>query len=159
MTTLKIFASLLFITATLACSKSATDNSVTPVSAGVVTAQVDGQPFASEQATSTYNKVSKDLTLLGYNGIHMMGFTLEKFSGPAVFPLVDISKTGSTGSYVDVKTNANYTIRDGRSGTVTVTKFDGATIEGTFSMTTYNTQQKREVVVSNGTFKMQVESI
>jgi hypothetical protein len=80
--------------------------------------------------------------------IHMMGFTL-----------VDSSKTGSTGNYIDVKTNTSYANKEGRTGTVTVMKFDGSTLEGIFSMKTYNTQQKREVVVTNGTFKVNVETI
>lgn len=140
------------------CGKK--DNAdVTPVVQGVVTAQIDGQSFTSEQATSTYNKVTKELTLVSYNASHMMGFTLINLTSTGTINLVEISKTGSTGSYIDVKTNLNYTIKEGRSGTVNVTRFDGATIEGTFSMKTYNTQQKREVVLTNGTFKVPVENL
>lgn len=157
MKSLKISFILGLVVISLACSKK--EDAVTPASTGVMTAQVDGQAFTSEQATSTYNKTSKDLTLVGYNSVHMMGFTLEKFTGPATITLVDISKTGSTGSYVDVKTNTTYANKEGRTGTVTVTKFDGSTLEGTFSMKTYNLQQKREVVVTNGTFKVSVENI
>ena len=157
MKSLKISFILGLIAVTLSCSKK--EDSVTPASTGVMTAQVDGQAFTSDQATSTYNKTSKDLTLVGYNSIHMMGFTLEKLTGPGTITLVDISKTGSTGSYVDVKTNTTYANKEGRTGTVTVTKFDGSTIQGTFSMKTYNLQQKREVVLTNGTFSVKVENI
>lgn len=158
MKTLNIGFMLGLIALSISCSKKE-DTPVAPTSTGVMTAQIDGQSFTSDQAGATYNKVSKDLTLVGYNSIHMTGFTLEKFSGPGTMALVDISKTGSTGSYIDVKTNTNYTIREGRTGTVTVTKFDGSNLEGTFSMKTYNSQQKREVVVTNGTFKVPVETL
>ncbi|GAB3802011.1 hypothetical protein GCM10028819_30450 [Spirosoma humi] len=158
MKTLKIGFVLGLIALSIACSKK-DDTPVASVSTGVMTAQIDGQSFTSDQASATYNKVSKDLTLVGYNGIHMTGFTLEKFTGAGTMALVDISKTGSTGSYIDVKTNTNYTIREGRTGTVTVTKFDGSNLEGTFSMKTYNSQQKREVVVTNGMFKVPVETL
>lgn len=90
--TLSLVLSLIAVS--LSCSKK--EDAVAPVSTGVLTAQVDGQAFTSAQATSTLNKVSKDLTLVGYNSTHMMGFTLEKFSGPTTITLVDISKTGST---------------------------------------------------------------
>ncbi|WP_155297217.1 DUF6252 family protein [Spirosoma aerolatum] len=158
MKTHKLVWMLVLVASSLACSKKE-DSSVTPASKGVVTASVDGQSFTSEQATSTYNKTTKDLTLVGYNSVHMMGFTLEKLTGPGTITLVDISKTGSTGTYVDVKTNTTYTNKEGRTGTVTVTKFDGATVEGTFSMKVYNLQQKKEVVLTNGTFKVPVEAI
>ena len=158
MRAIKISLALSMVVIALSCGKK--EEAITPpVTTGVLTAQIDGQAFTAEQATSTYNKVSKDLTLVGYNSTHMTGFTLEKFAGAGTMPLVDISKTGSTGSYVDVKANVNYTIRDGRTGSVTVTKFNGNSIEGTFSMKTYNSQQKREVVVTNGTFKLPVENL
>jgi hypothetical protein len=158
MKTLNIGLMLSLIALSISCSKKE-DTPVAPASTGVMTAQIDGQPFTSDQTGATYNKVSKDLTLVGYNSLHMTGFTLEKFTGTGTMALVDISKPGSTGSYIDVKTNINYTIREGRTGTVTVTKFDGSTLEGTFSMKTYNSQQKREVVVTNGTFKVPVETL
>ncbi|GAB3940959.1 hypothetical protein GCM10028805_03580 [Spirosoma harenae] len=158
MKTLKLVWILTLVVSSFACSKKGED-SITPASKGVVTASLDGQSFTSEQATATYNKTTKDLTLVGYNSAHMMGFTLEKLTGPGTITLVDISKTGSTGSYVDVKTNTTYSNKEGRTGTVTVTKFDGATIEGTFSMKTYNLQQKREIVLTNGSFKVSVETI
>lgn len=157
MKSLKISFILGLVVVALSCQKK--EDSVTPASKGVITAQVDGQAFTAEQASSTYNKVTKDLTLVGYNSIHMMGFTLAKFMGTGTITLVDISNTGSTGSYVDVKTNMTYTNKEGRTGTVTVTKFDGKMIEGTFSMKTYNLQQKREVVVTNGAFKVAVDNI
>ena len=157
MKSLKISFLLSLVVITLSCQKK--EDTVTPASKGVMTAQVDGQAFTAEQASSTYTKTSKDLTLVGYNSTHMMGFTLTKFTGTGTITLVDISNTGSTGSYVDVKTNTTYTNKEGRTGTVTVTKFDGKTMEGTFSMKTYNLQQKREVVVTNGTFKVAVENI
>ncbi|GAB3966076.1 hypothetical protein GCM10028806_06020 [Spirosoma terrae] len=47
----------------------------------------------------------------------------------------------------------------GKKDKADVTKFDGSTIEGTFSMKTYTTQQKREVVITNGTFKVPVENL
>lgn len=158
MKTLKTSFIISLITLSISCSKKE-DTPVAPVSTGVMTARIDGQSFTSDQAGATYDKTSKDLTLVGYNSTHMTGFTLEKFTGTGTMALVDISKTGSTGSYIDVKTNTNYTIREGRTGTVTVTKFDGSNLEGTFSMKTYNSQQKREVIVTNGTFKVPVETL
>lgn len=159
MKTLKSILIFSLIVSLVACSKKEND-AVTPAAGkGMVTAMVDGQSFTSEQATSTYNKSTKALTLVGYNSIHMMGFTLENLTGPGTITLVDISKTGSTGSYIEVKTNTTYTNKEGRTGTVTVTKFDGSTLVGTFSMKTYNLQQKREVVITSGTFNVPVETI
>ena len=65
----------------------------------------------------------------------------------------------SSGSYSDVKANLTYAIKEGRTGTITVTKFDGSTITGTFSMKTYNVQLKREVVITNGVFSLPVTTI
>ncbi|QHV94161.1 DUF6252 family protein [Spirosoma endbachense] len=157
MKSLKFTFILCLAVVSLSCSKK--DDTIAPASTSVMTAQVDGQAFTSEQATATYNKATKDLTLVGYNSVHMMGFTLVNFTGTSTITLVDISKTGSTGNYIDVKTNTTYANKEGRTGTVTVTKFDGSILEGNFSMKTYNSQQKREVVVTNGTFNVKVETI
>lgn len=158
MKTLKISVAIGLLAVLLSCGKKEEDK-VAPVSKGVVTAQVDGQAFTSDQASAAYDKQSQDLNVVGFNSIHSMGFTLKKFTGPATFTLVDATKTGSVGSYTDMKTNTTYSNKEGRTGTVTVTKFDGGTIEGTFSLKSYNVQQKREVVITNGTFKTPVGNI
>lgn len=158
MKTLNIGFMLGLVALSLACTRQ-DDTQATAVGTGVVTAQINGQSFTSEQAGATYDRVNKSLTLVGYNDNHLTGFTLQKFSGTGSVPLVDISGVGSTGSYIDTKTNINYSIRDGRTGAVTVRKFDGSNLEGTFSMKTYNSQQKREVIVTNGTFNVPVETL
>ena len=156
MNALKIALSALLLMGSVACSKSDMDNSVAPATTGVMSAQVDGQSFQATQPVSTYDKKSKDLTVTGGNTVHLVGFTLFNFSTTGTMPLVDIGTTGSTGSYTEVKTNQTYTLKEGRTGSVTVTNFDGNTISGTFAMKTYNTQLKREVVVTNGSFTLPV---
>ncbi len=156
MNSMKMLVSVLLFTLSVACSKSGDGDTVTPAAKGTLTAQVDGQAFTATDAVSTYDKNSKDLTVTGGDNTHLTGFTLEGFSGPGTVALVDISQTGSTGSYTDMKSNTTYTLKEGRTGTVTVTSFTGSTIEGTFSMKTYNSQSKREVVVSGGSFKLPV---
>lgn len=156
MNLMKVLASVLLLSLSVACSKSEDGDAVTPATKGTLTAQVDGQAFTATDAVSTYDKNSKDLTVTGGDNTHLTGFTLENFSGPGTVALVDISKTGSTGSYIDMKSNTTYSLSEGRTGTVTVTSFTGSTIEGTFSMKTYNRQLKREVVVSGGSFKLPV---
>lgn len=155
---IKISVVLGLLAVVLSCGKKE-DDTVLPANQGVVTAQVDGQAFTSDQAASTYDKASKDLTLVGYNGVHRVGFTLKKFTGPATFTLENALNNSSSGSYTNVKTNTTYSFEEGRTGTVTVTKFDGKTLEGTFAMKTYNMPIKKEVAVTNGTFKVPVGNI
>lgn len=156
MNALKTFISVLVIAASIACNSSGTDDSVTPATTGALSAQVDGQSFTAVQPASTYDKKSKDLTVAAGNTAHLVGFTLVNFSSTGTFTLDNVLKSGSSGSYTDMKTNTTYALKEGRTGTVTVTRFDGSTIEGSFSMKTYNTQLKREVVVTNGSFKLPV---
>lgn len=159
MNTLKGFVSVLLITVSAACGNSGADDStVSPATTGTLTAQVDGQSFTATQPVSTYEKATKRLTVTAGNTVHQLGFTLVNFSSAATVPLAD-AIAGSSGSYIDVKTNTTYALKEGRTGTVTVTKFDGKTLEGTFSMKTYNTQLKREIVVSNGAFKVPVVTL
>lgn len=147
---------LCLIAMSLSCGKK--EDTIAPAGAGVLTAQVDGQSFTAEKTGSTYDKASKDLTLTGFNSTHQVGFTLKNVSGPATISLTETIKN-SSGSYTDVKANLTYAIKEGRTGTITVTKFDGSTIAGTFSMKTYNVQLKREVVVTNGVFNLPVTTI
>lgn len=156
MNPMKILASVLLFALCTACGQSDKEDAIAPVAKGTLTAQVDGQAFTAADPVSTYNKSTKDLTVTGGNNAHLTGFTLVNFSSAGTMPLVDISKTGSTGSYTDLKSNTTYTLKEGRTGTVTVTSFTGNTVEGTFSMKTYNSQLKREVVVSGGSFRLPV---
>lgn len=156
MNPLKTFFSALIITISVACSPSDSDTSVNPTTTGTLSAQVDGQVFTAAQPASTYDKKTRNLTMTGGNTVHLVGFTLVNFSSAGTFKLDNVLTSGSSGSYTDLKTNTTYALKEGRTGTVTITSFDGKTIQGTFSMKTYNTQLKREIVVTNGSFSVPV---
>lgn len=153
----KLFWTALLIMLNVACSQS--DDAVAPATEATLSADINGQSFTTGSAVSTYEKATKRLTVTGSTDAHQVGFTLVDFSGASAITLEDRLSNKSTGSYVDVKKNTMYTIQGGRTGTVTVTRFSGNVIEGTFSLKTYNSGDKTEVVVSNGQFKMPVENL
>ncbi|MFD2574374.1 DUF6252 family protein [Spirosoma soli] len=155
----KLITSVLLIASSMACSKSDNNDTVTPSVNATMSAQINGQAFNTTSALSTFTKATKDLTVTGSDANHQVGFTLVNFSGPATVALEDRLSGKSTGSYLDVKTTTMYTIQGGRTGTVTVTRFANDVIEGTFSLKTYNSGDKKEFTVTNGQFKLPVANL
>jgi hypothetical protein len=157
--------SLLFLTLFLglmACSKK-NEDTATPASDTYMKATVDGKslnvtgtgtPTDTRGTTSIFQQSNSTFYLTGNNGTIILSMAVDKFpKTTGSFTIGDIN-SGRIGNYVDNTDAANPINYYSKSGTLNITKFDGKTVEGSFTFTATNTTLKKDVVVSNGTFKV-----
>ena len=156
-----LFLPLLLATA---CKKDSDEGSAQPDV--YVRAVIDGQKFSvgpvpgPNSTTGSYALFSQDenkLFIYGTGPTIYLALTVTNFPKQAgTYPLGDANQN-NVGAYTDA-TNPNnsiiYLTQNGRTGSLTVTSFDGKTMIGTFSYTAYNSQQNKEVQVLNGEFKV-----
>jgi hypothetical protein len=160
------FALCLLLSLAFACKKKSGDD-VSPASDVYVRANIDGKPFSigavpgPGSTTGSYANFSISENRLFINGTGTTVYlimTVQDFpKKTGTFPLNDASSTKSGGTYVDAtdpKNGVFYLTQNGRTGTVTISSFDGKTMSGTFSYTTYSKQTNKEVKITNGEFKV-----
>ena len=158
--------SLLFLTLLLglmACGKKDDDNTATPASDVFMKATVDGKslnvsgtgtPTNTKGTTSLFQKSNTTLYLTGNNGTIILSMVIDKFpKTTGSFNFGDVN-SGRAGNYVDNTDAANPINYYSKSGTLVITKFDGKTMEGTFNFIATNNTLKKDVVVSNGEFRV-----
>ena len=157
--------SLLFLTLCLglmACSKK-NDDTVTPANDTYMKATVDGKslnvtgsgtPTNTKGTASYFQQSNSTFYLTGNNGTIILSMAVDKFPRTTgSFTFGDVN-SGRIGNYVDNTDAANPINYYSKSGTLVITKFDGKTVEGTFTFTATNTTLKKDVTVSNGEFKV-----
>jgi hypothetical protein len=125
-------------------------------------AKVDGQvldvtgsgtPTDTRGTTSIFQESNSTFYLYGNNGDILLAIAVDEFpKATGTFTLGDI-KTGRLGNYTDNSDPENPVEYYSTAGTLTITKFDGKTVEGTFSYKAYNTSLKKEVSVTDGQFR------
>ncbi|MDJ1506335.1 DUF6252 family protein [Xanthocytophaga agilis] len=152
--------SLVLLVLISACKKES--NNPAPNQNVYVKASVDGKSFLTEGTPSPnqmtggsaiFSQTDNKLYIYGTGTTTLLAITVYGFpKKTGTYALGDADGKNS-GTYVD-NTNSQdpifYTTNSGRTGQLVITFFDGKTIKGTFSYTTYNTQKKKEVSVTNG---------
>jgi hypothetical protein len=118
-----------------------------------------GSPTDTRGAGGIFDKDNTTLYINGNNGAILISLTIEDFNKTTgSFTLGDVN-SGKIGAYTDNSNTSSPVYYYSTSGTLTITKFDGKTMEGTFSFKSYNTNLKKEVIVSGGQFKVPFEEI
>jgi hypothetical protein len=163
-----IFFFLIFALLMTACGGKDDADTATPGSDTFMKATVAGKPFSTtgtgspsdtRGASAVFQQSNSTLYLNGNNGTTFLAVVVDKFPrATGTFLLGDII-AGRGGNFTDNTDSSNPIVYFGKSGTLTVTKFDGKTMEGTFSYTTYNKTLNKEVQVTNGEFKVIYEEI
>ena len=149
-----------------ACKKSSDDPQASGSSDVYVKANIEGQAFAvgavqgAGSKTGSYASFSKSenkLYVYGTATTQYLTITVQDFpKKTGTYSLGDASLK-STGGYVDNTDSKNpipYLTQNGRIGSITVSSFDGNSMSGTFSYTTYSNQTKKEIKVASGEFKV-----
>jgi|GEM_PF-904070 len=159
-----ISALLLFFIFLSACKKKSDDPQ--PDNNVYVRAQIDGQSFsvgAVPGPSSTiggsafFSKDENKLFIYGTGTTKMLAITVQDFPKKTGTYALGDANLNSVGSYTDnsnPQTPILYLTRNGRTGSVTVSGFDGSVISGTFAYTVYNSQQAKEIKVTAGEFKV-----
>lgn len=159
---MKYLIGLTIIFLSFSCNKGSDNNASPDV---YVRAKVDGQAFSvgavpgPGSTTGSYATFFKDenkLFIYGTGSTVYLVMTVQDFpKKTGTFSLGTIA--GSIGSYTDASDPKNsiiYTMQGGRTGTLTVSSFDGKTMTGTFSYNVYSGQTKKEVKITEGEFKV-----
>jgi Family of unknown function (DUF6252) len=133
-------------------------DSVNPLGGGTMTAKIDGTAWKSE----TFQIISKatlntlfsiaGVSITAKNGIGV-NFDLTKAK-------IEAGKSYTCGynQAVEITHEAGSAYYEtdspqgGTSGTVKVTSYDGTSIKGTFSGTLYDSNTKKKVIITEGTF-------
>lgn len=131
-------------------------------------AKVDGQvldvkgsgtPTDTRGTTSVFQESNSTFYLYGNNGDILLAIAVDEFpQETGTFTLGDV-KTGRIGNYTDNTDPENPIEYYSTSGTLTITKFDGKTVEGTFSYKAYNKSLAKEVSVTDGQFRVAFTAI
>jgi hypothetical protein len=160
-----LFSLFLLLSLTFACKKES-ENDATPTVDVFVKADVDGKPFivgavpdpgSSTGSYAIFSKSENKLFIYGTGTTVILAVTVQDFpKKTGTFPLGG-TNAGSIGSYTDAsdpQLGATYTMQGSRTGSVTISSFDGKVMSGTFFYTVYNSQKQKEVKITNGEFKV-----
>lgn len=113
-----------------------------------------GSSGNTKGTSAVWQQNNSTLYLTGNDGNTFVSMSIDKFEKTiGTFTLGDVN-SGRLASYIDNTNSASPVTYLSKTGTVTITQFDGKTVEGTFSFTTYNQAIKKEVLVSEGEFKV-----
>ncbi len=158
------FAILLVLSVLCSCKKDS-DNT-DPGQNVYVKAQIDGQSFSvggvpgpgsTTGGSAIFSKSENKLFIYGTGTTKLLAITVQDFPKKTGTYALGDADQNSVGHYTDNSNSQNpipYVTQNGRTGSLVVTGFDGKTITGTFSYTTYSNTQKKEVKVTNGEFKV-----
>jgi hypothetical protein len=157
----KLFWSLAIVVVMFSCGDD--DSDPTPASSVYMKAKVGdkalnvtgtGSSSNTAGAAGVFQESNKTLYLNGNDGKTFIAISVVDFPKATGTFTIGKYNEGSSASFTDNTDSNNPVIYLSKSGTVTVSKFDGKTIEGTFSFIVYNTALAKEVTVSGGEFKM-----
>ena len=161
---------LLLMVSVLASCKKDSDNT-DPKQNVYVKASVDGKSFLTEGTPSPsqttggsaiFSQTDNKLYIYGTGTTTLLAITVYAFPKKTGSYNLGDANGNSSGTYTD-NTNSQdpifYTTNNGRTGQVLITFFDGKTMKGTFSYTTYNNLKKKEVSVTNGEFDVTYSEI
>lgn len=158
----KFLFTLVCALALLSCKDDDSNDSGSNAAA-FMKAKVDGQvldvtgtgtPTDTRGTTSVYQESNNTFYLYGNNSDILLAIAIDEFTNATgTFTLGDV-KTGRIGNYTDNTDPENPVEYYSTSGTLTITKFDGETVEGTFSYKAYSNERKEEVSVVDGQFRV-----